>query len=83
MPWHRRRPLRNAYAWATVAATFVFLVRGVVQLVLYQHHATGWLAVARIAMGYPLFIAAIGFGFLVVTRARRHVAAADARPPSS
>ncbi len=76
LPWHRRRPLRRAYAWATVAATFVFLIRGVVQLVLYQHHATGWLAVARIAMGYPLFIAAIGFGFLVVTRARRHVAAA-------
>lgn len=75
-PWHRRRPLRNAYAWATVAATFVFLVRGVVQLILYQHHATGWLAVARIAMGYPLFIAAIGFGFLVVTRARRRVTSA-------
>lgn len=75
-PWHRRRPLRNAYAWATLAATFVFLVRGVVQLILYQHHATGWLAVARIAMGYPLFLAAIGFGFLVVTRARRRVTAA-------
>jgi hypothetical protein len=26
-------------------------------------------------MGYPLFIAAVGFSFLVVTRARRRVAA--------
>lgn len=78
-PWHRRPPLRTAYAWATLAATLVFLVRGVVQLILYQHHATGWLAVARIAMGYPLFVAAIGFGFLVVTRARRRVTASAER----
>ncbi len=70
-PWYRRRPLLMAYTWATVAATAVFLVRGVVQLILYQHNATGWLAFARIAMGYPLFIAAIGFSLLVVRRARR------------
>ena len=77
--WYRRRPLLLAYTWATLAATAVFLARGIVQLTLYGDNATGWLAFARIAMGYPLFIAAVGFAFLVVTRARRRLAA-DAPP---
>jgi hypothetical protein len=76
-PWHRRRPLLLAYTWATLAATAVFLARGFVQWQLYGANATGWLAFARIAMGYPLFVAAVGFSFLVVTRARRRVAARD------
>ncbi len=75
VPWHRRRPLLLAYTWATLAATAVFLARGIVQLSLYGDNATGWLAFARIAMGYPLFIAAVGFAFLVVTRARRRLGA--------
>ena len=33
------------------------------------------LAFARVAMGYPLYIAAVGYAFLVVTRARRRVSA--------
>jgi hypothetical protein len=72
--WYRRRPLLLAYTWATLAATAVFLARGIVQWQLYGANATGWLAFARIAMGYPLFIAAVGFSFFVVTRARRRVA---------
>ncbi len=74
-PWYRRRPLLMAYTWATLAATVVFLARGFVQLALYGENATGWLAFARIAMGYPLFIAAVGFSFLVVRRARHRLAA--------
>jgi hypothetical protein len=77
-PWHKRRTLLLAYSWATLAATLVFLARGVVQATLYRHNATGWLAFARIAMSYPLFIAAVGFSFWVVQRARRRVAAASA-----
>ena len=73
VPWHRRRPLLFAYTLATAGAALVFLARGVVQLALFQHNATGWLAVARIAMGYPLYIAAIGFAFLVVRRARNQL----------
>ncbi|MEO9138383.1 MAG: DUF3159 domain-containing protein [Jatrophihabitans sp.] len=72
--WHRRRPLLLAYTWATVAATVVFLARGLVQLRLYGENATGWLAFARIAMGYPLFIAAAAFAFVVVRRARKQIA---------
>lgn len=74
MPWYRRRVLLRAYDLATLAATAVFLARGIVQLALFRHNATGWLAVARISMGYPLYIAAIGFGYWIVTRARRRLA---------
>lgn len=76
VPWHRRRPLLMAYTWSTLAATLVFLARGIVQLRLYGDKATGWLAFARIAMGYPLFAIAAGFAVLIVTRARRRVTAA-------
>ncbi len=69
-PWHKRRPLLLAYTWATLAATSVFLARGIVQATLYDRNSTGWLAFARIAMGYPLFIAAVGFSFWVVQRRR-------------
>jgi hypothetical protein len=72
--WHRRRPLLLAYTWATLAATCVFLARGIVQATLYHHNSTGWLAFARIAMGYPLFILAVGFSFWVVNRTRRRLA---------
>jgi Protein of unknown function (DUF3159) len=74
-PWHRRRPLLVAYVWATVAVSAMFLARGTVQAALYHRDATGWLAFARIAMGYPLFIAAAGFSFWIVQRARRRLAA--------
>jgi Protein of unknown function (DUF3159) len=75
VPWYRRRVLLRAYDIATVAATVVFLARGIVQLTLYNRDHTGWLAFARISMGYPLYIAAVGFGFWIVSRARRRLAA--------
>jgi hypothetical protein len=74
VPWHKRRLLLMAYTWATVGATCVFLARGIVQAMLYHQNSTGWLAFARIAMSYPLFIAAVGFSFWIVQRARRRLA---------
>ena len=73
--WNRRRRLRRAYDLATVLAAVIFLARGLVQLALFKHNATGWLAVARVSMGYPLYILAIGFGFWIVNRARRALVA--------
>jgi hypothetical protein len=73
-PWYRRRGLLLAYTWATLAGLVVFLSRGIVQATLYHKNATGWLAFARIAMSYPLFLAAVGFSFWVVQRARRRLA---------
>ena len=78
-PWYRRKPLLRAYLWATAFAAVLFLSRGVVQATLYHDKATGWLAFARIAMGYPLFILAGGSAYLVVRRARApYLAAAEA-----
>jgi hypothetical protein len=76
-PWHRRRPLLRAYAWATLLCTLFFLARGLVQLALYHRNDTGWLAFARIAMGYPLTVIALGASYLLVTRARRGLPPAD------
>jgi hypothetical protein len=75
-PWRQRGPLMRAYTWATLAAAAVFLARGIVQATLYHRDATGWLAFARIAMSYPLFIAAVGFSFWIVRRARRRLGVA-------
>lgn len=70
-PWYRRRGLLRAYTIATVIGTVLFLARGVVQATLYQDNATGWLAFARVAMGYPLYILAVAAGYWVVRRVRR------------
>ena len=50
---HQRRALRG-YDLATLAWVVVFAAKFVVQQWLYAADQTGWLAVARIAMGYPL-----------------------------
>ena len=68
--WYRRRGLLNAYLLATAFGAVLFLSRGIVQAALYHEKATGWLAVARIAMGYPLFVIVGGAAYLVVRRAR-------------
>jgi Protein of unknown function (DUF3159) len=71
VPWYRRRPLLRAYVLATTGGLIVFLARGIVQTALFRDDATGWLAVTKIVMGYPLFLLAVGFAFWVVSRARR------------
>ena len=70
-PWYRRRALLRVYTLVTLIGLAVFLARGVVQATLYHRNATGWLAVTRIAMGYPLYIAAVAAGYWLVRRARR------------
>ena len=55
--------------------TAVFAARAGVQGSLFEHNSTGWLAVTRIVMGYPLTIAAAAFGWFMVRRARRLIAA--------
>jgi hypothetical protein len=53
-PWRADRPTLLAHDIATLAATAVFAARFVVKQSLYLADATGWLAVAKIAMGTPL-----------------------------
>jgi hypothetical protein len=52
--WRKHRRALLGYDIATFAWTLVFAAKFVVQQWLYAENETGWLAFARIAMGYPL-----------------------------
>ncbi|GAA0541095.1 membrane protein [Saccharopolyspora subtropica] len=52
--WRKQRRAMHGYDVATLAWTVVFAAKYVVQQWLYASDQTGWLAFARIAMGYPL-----------------------------
>ncbi|MGW8379838.1 DUF3159 domain-containing protein [Streptomyces sp. ODS28] len=65
--WLGDRRSRRDYDIATLALTAVFALRFVVWQWLYDGDHTGWLAVARVAMGYPL----LGLALLTVVWAGR------------
>jgi hypothetical protein len=65
--WRKDKSSRFGYDIATLAMAAVFGARFVVQRWLYNADYTGWLAFAKIAMGYPLY----GLGLLVVIWAVR------------
>jgi Protein of unknown function (DUF3159) len=65
--WRKDKHSRYGYDIATLAMALIFAARFVVQRWLYQEDYTGWLAFAKIAMGYPLY----GLGLLVVVWAVR------------
>jgi hypothetical protein len=69
--WRRDRPLMRVYTWCTLLWVLVFLARGLVQRYLYDQDLTGWLAVARLAMGYPFTIGALAVSVLAVRRVRK------------
>jgi hypothetical protein len=65
--WRSDRRSRYGYDLATLTLAAVFGARFVVQRWLYEADHTGWLAFAKIAMGYPLY----GLALLVVVWAVR------------
>lgn len=65
--WRKDKPSRYGYDVATLALAVIFAARFVVQRWLYNSDYTGWLAFAKIAMGYPLY----ALGLLVVVWAVR------------
>ena len=69
--WRRDRPLMRVYIACTLLWVVVFLARGLVQRYLYDQDLTGWLAFARLAMGYPVTIAALAVSVFAVRRVRR------------
>ncbi len=88
MAWRKDRTSRLGYDIATLALAAVFAARFVVQRWLYDEDLTGWLAFAKIAMGYPLY----GLALLVVVWAVRRsdrrlaelaAAAEPAEPPET
>jgi Protein of unknown function (DUF3159) len=76
--WRKDRALMRVYTWCTLLWVLVFLARGLVQRYLYDQDATGWLAFARLAMGYPFTIGALAVSVLAVRRVRK--AEQDALP---
>jgi len=54
MAWRSDRKALRSYTIATLTWVAVFGARFIVQRWLYDEDQTGWLAFARIAMGYPL-----------------------------
>ena len=72
--WRAHRSARMDYDIATLALVATFAARFVVQNWLYGLDATGWLAFARIAMGYPLSAVALVVVVWAVRRADRRLA---------
>lgn len=71
--WRRHRGAVRAYDVATAAWALVFAARYLVQSQLYDADQTGWLAVTRITMGWPLTGLALLVTIWAVRRADRIV----------
>ncbi|MDO3638314.1 DUF3159 domain-containing protein [Mycolicibacterium arseniciresistens] len=68
--WRSDKRAVHAFDVATLAFVAVFAARFAVQEWLYDAGFTGWLAFARIAMGYPLLAVALLVTYWAVRRAR-------------
>ncbi|GAB1514142.1 DUF3159 domain-containing protein [Actinophytocola sp. KF-1] len=73
MAWRSDRKAMFAYNMATLTWVLVFAARFIVQRWLYDEDQTGWLAFARLAMGYPLTAIALVVTVWAVTRAGHRV----------
>ncbi|MDQ3403251.1 MAG: DUF3159 domain-containing protein [Actinomycetota bacterium] len=69
--WRKDKASRLGYDIATLTFVAVFAARYIVQSWLYDEDLTGWLAFARLAMGYPLFAVALVVTVWAVRRAKR------------
>jgi hypothetical protein len=70
--WRDDRPSRLGYDIATLALVAVFVSRFSVGW-LYSADSVGWLAFARIAMGYPLSAVALLVAFWAIRRSGRRL----------
>jgi Protein of unknown function (DUF3159) len=78
--WRRVRGALVAFDIATLTWVLVFGARFVVQQHLYDADQTGWLGVARIAMGWPLTAVAALATYIAIKKAQRYLHAAEAQP---
>lgn len=72
--WRDQPPLRRAYTQATLLWAAMYAVKTAVQGLLYLNEQPGWLAVTKIAMGYPLFGVVVATTLWLVRRAKRQLA---------
>jgi len=64
--WRAAGKLVRRYDYATAVWVLVFAARFTVQNQLYDADQVGWLATARLLMGYPLYFLAIAVTVLIV-----------------
>ncbi|AKK27280.1 membrane protein [Mycobacterium sp. EPa45] len=76
--WRRSRRAVLAFDLATLTWVLVFASRFAVQHHLYDADQTGWLGVARIAMGWPLTALAALVTYVAIRAAQRAIHAAHA-----
>jgi hypothetical protein len=76
--WRADKVARRYYDIATLVWTVVFGARFIVQHWLYEANYTGWLAFAKLAMGYPLMVVALAATVWAVRKADARQAALDA-----
>jgi hypothetical protein len=75
--WRDDKASVRDYDIATFVWALVFFARFVVQRWLYDEDQVGWLAVARLGMGYPLMAIALLATVWAVRRADKRLKAAD------
>jgi Protein of unknown function (DUF3159) len=80
--WRSVRKAVLVFDIATITWVLVFAARFVVQRHLYDADETGWLATARIAMGWPLTAVAALATYLAIRSAQRALHA-HAPPPAT
>jgi hypothetical protein len=71
--WRQLRAAVYAFDVATLVWVLVFASRFVVQRLLYNADQTGWLAVTRIAMGWPLTVLAAIATYVAIKTVQRAV----------
>ncbi len=70
--WREDRRMLRAYGWLTVLWGGVFLLRAVVQWVLYLHDSVGLLGTSSLVLGLPLTAVELVITLWVVSRLHRH-----------
>jgi hypothetical protein len=76
--WRRDRSSRFGYDLATLTMAAMFAARFVVQRWLYDANHTGWLAVAKLVMGYPLYALVLVVVVWAVRRSDKRMKAIEA-----
>jgi hypothetical protein len=71
-PWREDRRLMRAYSWLTVLWGGMFLLRVLVQAVLYQANDVSLLGTMSIVLGLPLTAVVVIITLWVVSRLHRH-----------
>jgi hypothetical protein len=71
-PWREDRRLMRAYGWLTVLWGVMFLLRVLVQAVLYQANDVSLLGTTSIVLGLPLTAVVVVVTLWVVSRLHRH-----------